>query len=503
MSLNNYSRILKSSSVIGGGQGVTLLIGMVNTKVAAVLIGPIGMGLLSLYGVIQGLASILTGLGIGGSGVRDVADAWDSNDPKRVGRIVLTLKRMSWLCGIAGACTLVLLAPLISQWAFDSSEHVTQIRLLAFSLLFGNLAAAETAIIRGARRIGTLTQMSILGAAIGCLIAIGCYLSAGIKGIVPAILLASFMSWFVAWLFARRIPVQHEHMTWMESFRAAGGLIRLGIAMMWTSLLATAVGLITNSLINQQIDIIAVGIYAAAFNLSGKFVNFILGAMAADYYPSLSAVQHDHQRMRILVNQQSEIGLLLAIPGLSATITLAPLIVHTFYTADFAPAIPLLQWFVLGCLGRVISWPMGFVILAKGKAALFAATETAFNALHAALILAGLILFNLQGVAYAFALLYLLYSFIMLIVCHRLINFRWSPAVLRLIGLAITTAALALLIGSHMETLPAAVLGILLSSALAMVSIKQLCGLLGPQHRVNQLLSKLPLASRLAATDCA
>ena len=66
----------------------------------------------------------------------------------------------------------------------------------------------------------------------------------------------------------------------------------------------------------------------------------------------------DHGAMRRMVNEQTEIGLLLALPGLFATVALAPWIIRVFYTAQFAGAAELLQWFVLGCLGRVISWPM-------------------------------------------------------------------------------------------------------------------------------------------------
>jgi PST family polysaccharide transporter len=43
--------------------------------------------------------------------------------------------------------------------------------------------------------------------------------------------------------------------------------------------------------------------------------------------------------------------------------------IKLFYTSEFLPAVTMLQWFVLGCLGRVIGWPLGFVVLALGKGA--------------------------------------------------------------------------------------------------------------------------------------
>jgi PST family polysaccharide transporter len=64
--------------------------------------------------------------------------------------------------------------------------------------------------------------------------------------------------------------------------------------------------------------------------------------MGADYYPRLTGVAHDHAAVNRLVNEQTEIGLLLAVPGLLATLALAPWIIRLFYTSEFLPAVELL-----------------------------------------------------------------------------------------------------------------------------------------------------------------
>ena len=46
---SSYRRMLKTSSIIGGASVVNVLIGLVRTKVLAVLLGPTGVGLVSLY----------------------------------------------------------------------------------------------------------------------------------------------------------------------------------------------------------------------------------------------------------------------------------------------------------------------------------------------------------------------------------------------------------------------------------------------------------------------
>jgi antigen flippase len=70
--------------------------------------------------------------------------------------------------------------------------------------------------------------------------------------------------------------------------------------------------------------------------------------------------------------------LLLAGPGLIATLTFAPIVIALFYTAKFEAAVPVLRWICLGTTLQVITWPMGFIIVAKAKQAIFFATELAW-----------------------------------------------------------------------------------------------------------------------------
>ena len=59
----SYSRIMKSSSLIGGAQGINMLIGMVRVKFVAMLIGPMGVGLVATYQATVKLIGVTNCLG--------------------------------------------------------------------------------------------------------------------------------------------------------------------------------------------------------------------------------------------------------------------------------------------------------------------------------------------------------------------------------------------------------------------------------------------------------
>lgn len=45
----SYSHILKYTSLFGGVQMLNILIGLIRNKLVAVLLGPLGMGIVALY----------------------------------------------------------------------------------------------------------------------------------------------------------------------------------------------------------------------------------------------------------------------------------------------------------------------------------------------------------------------------------------------------------------------------------------------------------------------
>ena len=477
---------------MGGAAGINLLLSMIRTKFVAVLIGTTGVGLISSFGAVQGLIGTLAGLGIQASGVRDVAAAVGKGDEQAIGRAVLTLRRICWLTGLVGMAAMMLFSPLLSQLTFGSNQYTYDIAALGIIILFGNLSGGQLALIQGMRRIGDLARANIIGAALGTAVAIGCYTALGLRGIVPTLVVVAGIQLVLSWYFARRVPVPKVALSWKETFTEANGMVRLGIVFMWNGLMLSGVSYLTITLIAQQISLQAVGIYSAAFALSGMFVNFVLGAMGADYYPRLTAVAHDKAAMNRLVNEQTEIGLLLAVPGLLATMAMAPWVIHIFYTSEFLPAVELMEWFILGCLGRVISWPLGFVMLALGKGRWFLLTETSFNIVHIVFIALGLFLFGIEGVAIGFCVMYVGYTLAVYLVGRHLIGFKWSAECIKIALIAIPLLMIAFIVSRLLPLWTATIIGTVLTITVSAYSLRGLIQRIGLEHRLFRAIGKLP-----------
>src|SRR5258708_18142332 len=76
----SYRRILRSSSILGGAWFINIAIGGLRTKVVAVLLGRVGVGLTSLYNGLMTTAGTFATMGVGTVGTRQIAEASSKAD---------------------------------------------------------------------------------------------------------------------------------------------------------------------------------------------------------------------------------------------------------------------------------------------------------------------------------------------------------------------------------------------------------------------------------------
>jgi len=437
-----YGQILKSSALIGGSSFTTIALGIVRTKAMALLLGPAGVGLLGLYGSIADLAQSVVGLGINSSGVRQIAEAVGSGDTERIARTVTVLRRMSLLLGLLGGLLLVGFSGYISTLTFGTDHHASAVALLSVAVTLGLISAGQRALIQGLRRIPDLAMLGIVGAFIGTLITIPTVYFLGDDGVVPALVGVAATAVLTSWWYSRKVRIQLPSMTAPKMAQEAGALLKLGFAFMASGLMTMGVAYVVRIIVLRTVGFEATGLYQSAWALGGLYVGFILQAMGTDFYPRLTAVAKNDNECTRLVNEQAQVSLLLAGPGVLATLTFAPLVITLLYSTDFHPAVPLLRWICAGMALRVISWPMGFIILAKGEQTLFFVTELAWTVVHAGLAWVCVHTFGLNGAGIAFFGSYVFHACLIYPIVRRLSGFRWSAANRRTGLLFVTTAAL-------------------------------------------------------------
>ena len=421
-----YGQILKSSALIGGSSVISIAIGIVRTKAMAVLLGPAGIGLMGLYNSIVDLTQNIAGMGINSSGVRQIAEAVGSGDTKRVARTATVLRRTAFFFGLLGAVVLVIFCRQVSKLTFDTESYAVPVALLSVAVLLRSVSLGQEALIHGLRRISDLAKLGVLGVLYGTFISILLVYWFREDGLVPSLIFSAALMLATSWWFRRKIQIETTPVTLADVRHEAGALLKLGFAFMASGILTIGAAYAIRIIVLRNVSIEAAGLYQSAYALGGLYVGFILQAMGSDFYPRLTAIAKNHAECNRLVNEQAEVSLLLAGPGVLATLTFAPLVIMLFYTSKFAFAVEPLRWICLGMALRVIAWPMGFIVLAKGANWIFLWTEVAASLVHVGIAFFLIGHFGLPAAGMAFFGLYVWHSLLIYVIVRRLTGFRWS-----------------------------------------------------------------------------
>jgi antigen flippase len=423
---HTYSQILKSSALVGGSSVLNIAIGIVRTKAMATLLAPAGFGLFGLYGSIANLTQSIAGMGINSSGVRQIAEAVGTGDKTRIAQTAAVLRRTSIVLGLLGAALLVVFSGQVSRMTFGSTDRAAAVALLSIAVFFSLVSAGQGALIQGMRRIADLAKMSVLGAFFGGCISIPLVYFFREKGVVPSLVSVAGMTIVTSWWYSRKIEIELPTVSLSQVRQETSALLKLGSAFMASGFLTMGVSYAVRITVVHKIGLDATGLYQSAWTLGGLYVGIILGAMGADFYPRLTASIHNKQEANRLVNEQTLVGVLLAGPGVLGTLTFAPMVISLFYSAKFGPAVAVLRWICLGATLQVITWPMGFIIIARGKQGLFFISELAWALVAASLAWFGIKFYGLNGAGIAFFGSYIFHVLLTYPIVHSLSGFQWS-----------------------------------------------------------------------------
>lgn len=471
---NSYRTILRSSAIMGSASVVNIVVGLVRMKVAAVLLGPAGIGLIGLLQNLMQTASTVSAVGFGSAGTRQIAEAAAG---ERDANVATARRALFWgtlFLSVVGGALFFLMREQLATWLLGDIVHADDLGWLALGVVFTVAAGSQGALLQGLRRIGDVAKVQIVSAIFATIIGVAVLFAWGENGIVPFLIaapLASFVvgHWFVAKL--ERIPAGQSPLpSLILQWRTLAGL---GVAFMLSGLVASFGLLASRSVIQHQLGPDELGQFQASWAISMTYLGFVLSAMGADYYPRLTGTIRDHGAATRLVNEQIEVALLLGGPALIAMMALAPLVVRLLYSSEFAVAGDILRWQVMGDILKIASWPLGYVLLAAGAGKTYIASESIGIGVFVLGIWLAVPLLGITATGVSFVAMYAIYLPLVFWLARRHIGFRWQAGILGRMALLILAAGTIFFVSHHSE-LAAGLVGIVLASVFGLHGLARL-----------------------------
>lgn len=470
----SHREILRSSSIVGGAAAFNIVATLVKTKLVAVLLGPLGVGLIVLLQSVMQTYSAVVGLSLGSVGTRQIAEASGADDARRIAVVRRALFWAMAVLTVAGALVFLVSVPWTTRALDGSADIGGPAAWLAIGIALSVVGQWQSALLTGYRRIGDLAKSSILTANIAAAAGIIAVFIWGNRGILAFVLAPMVVTIVIGQFYVRRLPAPPRVAIERVELKAEWStMLGLGIALTFAAAVVTAGHLAARMLIQRELGAAAVGYFQASWLVSVTYIGFVLQAMGTDFYPRITAAIHDPAAANTMVNEQTEVALLLAAPVMLGAMGAAPWIVPLLYSHAFAPAVAVLQWQVLGDVLKVASWPLGFLLLASGAGRAYMIGELLAVAVLLAALALLLPLVGLQAGGLAVTAMYLFYLPCVYAVARVRTGFRWSALNLALLA-ALAGAAIATLIVSRLTAVGGGVLGVTLAAGAGMLCLWRL-----------------------------
>ena len=399
-----YNHIVKYIGLFGGVQGLNMLISIIRNKVTAAILGPAGIGLISIYNKVTNLIGQATNFGISFSAVKHVAELSESADIQQRNKLIDTVRIWCMLTALLGLLVGLILSPWISWWTFRNFDYTHTFCLLSLIVPMVTVTGGEIAILKGLKQLKKVAIISIFAALATLLTCTPIYYLTGIKGIAGALVISNAIVLWIHLHYSSQVAPWRKTIATFNAVKAGIPMVKLGIAYILAGILGQGADYIIISFIQNNGNAEWVGLYNTGYFLAVSIGSMLFVAVEADFFPRLSAMANDVKRANVTINRQIEACSLLITPFLIAEVIAMPLMVRILYTAEFSQATPMAVYATLYLFFKALILPVAYLPLAKGDSKIYLCTEFLYDAFIAVAIPFAFARYGLSGAGLALSL---------------------------------------------------------------------------------------------------
>lgn len=337
-----------------GSRVLVQLLQVGGTAVLARLLAPADYGLSALVAVVTGFAAILVDMGVASSVIqrRDLT-----------ARYLDTAFWLNFGVGVVMAGLVCAVAYPVAAF-FDQPQLVGLMLISSLTLLL-SLNAVHVSVLRRALAFDRISRMNLTSSLIGILTSIiAAMLGMGAVSLVLGPVAQRVMSVIQLWVAVRWLPRRR----W--SGEDARDIWRFGRGLTGSNILTYWVSSLDRILIGRVITVADLGYYNRATNLMQLPLQQTTQTLATVFYPALSAMAGDPDRMQRAWLRLVRAAWMIGLPsGIGLALTSSEL-VPVLYGSRWEMVIPLLAVLSLGVPFQVLGMAAGPAYLALGKTGL-------------------------------------------------------------------------------------------------------------------------------------
>lgn len=365
--------LAKTSVWNGFAMVIKLIASLLANKVVAVWLGPNG---LALYGQFQSIMTLVNGL---------------ASSPGQAGVIRMTASHLEqpeqlalyWAAAfravLVSSCIMSVLGVLSSWWIANNLllDSSLMYALICFFLCvpFAAFTTLMMSCANGMSEIKDYVIASLISALCVNFSVIVGVLGDGINGVIWAVGLAQVCVLGFTIKFFHQKEWFGVHFFLGETDKASIKKISALATMVIVAVLgAPIIQIAIRHLMSDMYGLIVVGYWQAISRIGDMYLMVLTTLLGVYYFPRFSALKNIKELRNEILRFLGVIYPLFLF-GYAVVVLFKEFFITLIYSKEFLPAAHLLVWQMLLDATRVLSWFMGYLVMARGSAVIFVLTE--------------------------------------------------------------------------------------------------------------------------------
>jgi len=250
----------------------------------------------------------------------------------------------------------------------------------------------------------------------------------------------------------QNILIEKVSFSFKEAFEKTKPLMKLGFLLSINVIFGQLCNFIIKLFLNNNgTSPVILGYYEVSLVLILSYVGLVFNAMGIDFYPRLTEIQDNNVKVKELVNNQIELGLLLITPLIIGFYFLAPNLILVLYSNQFLPVLEILKGALFAVIIKAVIWPLAFIILAKGQNRLYFKQELVSDFLNVIVTIWFYHLMGLKGIGLAMVLNYSIYGIYVFVLLKKRFEFNLRKDTRKLLVVSILIGSIVCIVSFYLK----------------------------------------------------
>lgn len=432
---------LRALVILGSSSVITIVAGMLSAKVAAVLIGSDGVGLMALVLTTVSLTNTIMTFGVGQTLVRRVGLDESADPAGSHGGWVHAARTIVGRTALIAVLASIALSPVLTEPLFGAGAPRWWLPGVACAAAAYCWSQLQLSTLVAHHLVSTTARVAVAVAFVSPVINAVAFMLYGVDGVVPGAIAVNAVIFVIVSLFVRRSvvlgPVEPDR---TERATRRRRLVVEGFPLVPVALLGGVATLTVLLLVDRYLSREEVGFFRAASTISLAYIAFLATSITQDFFPRLSRIADDDARFAAACDEQVRLILYLAAPIVVAINAALPIIVPILYSREFGPTVDVLEWQVIGDLARLASSVLATAVLVRAGSTARLVPEIVGAAAIIAGSMIGLRTLGFWGLGVGYVAAYAIYATVLILLLTR---HRYIPSTAMLVHLVVAMACVA------------------------------------------------------------